>query len=150
MEFITEAQEITYMKVNKFLNQIFGEMIKKSTEKTVFLYQKGSTVTHIAIWPWRDNDAIVCVRSYVNFGAELVPELLHHLLTVNNDMRFGAFGIDEDGDIYFERTIVGSTCNKKEIKTSVLAVSHTADKYDEPIMKKWGGVRQIDRIKEIL
>lgn len=150
MKFITEAQKNTYKKVNKFLTQIFGEMIKKPAEKTVFLYQKGSTVTHIAIWPWRDNDAIVCVRSYVNFGAELVPDLLHHLLTLNNDMRFGAFGIDEDGDIFFEHTIVGSTCNKDEIKASVMAVSHTADQYDEQIMKKWGGVRQIDRIKEIL
>ncbi len=60
-------------------------------------------------------------------------------------MRFGAFGVDQDNDIFFEHTIVGSSCDKDELKASILAVVYTADQYDEQITQKWGGQRAVDR-----
>ncbi len=148
MDFRTKVQEETYHKVDDLLGQVFGEMIKKPPERPVFLLQRGTTLTHIAVAPWGDDDAVVMVRAYVNYGADLAPDLLKFLLTENARMRFGAFGIDGDGDIFFEHSIVGSTCDKEEIKASVLAVGSTADDYDERIMERWGGMRTIDRAKQ--
>lgn len=150
MDFKTKAHEDIYKRVDGFLSALFGEMIKKPPDRPVFLLQRGSTLTHIVVAPWEDDDAVVVVRSYVNYGADLAPDLLKHLLTENANMRFGAFGMDKDGDIFFEHTIVGSTCDKEEVKHSVLAVSSTADQYDEPIRERWGGMREIDRIKQLL
>lgn len=150
MNFKTKAQENIYGKVEKLMTQIFGEMIKKPTDRPVFLLQRGTTLTHVAVAPWGEDDAVVIVRAYVNYGADLAPDLLKHLLTENARMRFGAFGIDNDGDIFFEHTIVGSTCDKEEIKASVLAVAGTADRYDEPIRERWGGMREIDRVKKMM
>ena len=149
MEFETKAHEEIYHRVEGFLKEIFGEMADKAPDRPVFLLQRGSSVTHIVVAPWSDDDAVVIVRSYVNYGADLVPDLLKHLLRENANMRFGAFGIDSDGDIFFEHTIVGSTCDKEEIKHSVLAVSSTADQYDEPIQERWGGLREVDRAKQL-
>jgi hypothetical protein len=150
MDFKTEAHEQAYGKVDKFLGQIFGEMVKKPSDRPVFLLQRGTALTHIIVAPWSDDDAVIVARSYVNYGADLAPDLLKFLLNENADMRFGAFGVDDDGDIFFEHTIVGSTCDKEEIKASVLAVSSTADRYDEPIRERWGGMREIDRIKQMI
>jgi len=150
MEFKTQAHEDAYKRVEQFVDQVFGEMIRKLPDRPVFLLQMGTTLTHIAIVPWASDDAVVVVRSYVNYGADLTPDLLKFLLTENAGMRFGAFGLDKDGDIFFEHTIVGSTCDKEEIKASVLAVSSTADQYDERIMERWGGIREIDRIKQMV
>jgi hypothetical protein len=59
-------------------------------------------------------------------------------------MRFGAFGVDKDGDIIFEHTIVGSTIDKEELKSSVKAVLSVADHYDDDIVSRWGGKRALD------
>jgi hypothetical protein len=104
----------------------------------------GSAVAQIAVYPWGDDDAVICTRSYVVRGPELRPDLLEHLLRENADMRFGAFGIDDDGDILFEHSICGSTCDLEELKASVVAVARTADRYDDDIVARWGGQRALD------
>lgn len=113
----------------------------------MFVIPSGTTLTHIIVSPWGERDATITVRAYVTFGSDLAPHLLQFLLRQNDTMRFGAFGIDADGDIFFEHTIVGSTCDKEELRASVMAVAQTADLYDEQIIQKWGGMRVIDRAK---
>jgi hypothetical protein len=60
-------------------------------------------------------------------------------------MRFGAFGIDSEGDIFFEHTIIGTKCSIDELRASVVAVINAADEYDDKIMAQYGGRRYIDR-----
>jgi hypothetical protein len=43
------------------------------------------------------------------------------------------------------KTAIGSSCDKSELRTSVMAVLGTADKYDDEIMGRWGGKRALDR-----
>lgn len=149
MEFKTKAQEEVYQRVNGFLTEIFGEMIKKPDGHPVFLLMHGTALTQIVILPWSDDDAVMMVRAYVNYGADLAPDLLKFLLRKNAEARFGAFRIDSDGDICFEYSIPGMTCVKEEVKAAVLAVASTADKYDEIIMERWGGMRDEDRMKQM-
>ena len=47
--------------------------------------------------------------------------------------------------VTFEQNIVGSSCDKNELKASVMAVVGTADKYDDEIVSRWGGKRSADR-----
>ncbi len=147
MQFKTRVQEATYKKAEQMLRQLFGEMVHVVQEAPMFVIPAGTTLTHIMVSPWGEKDATITVRAYVTFGSDLTQDLLHFLLRENDTMRFGAFGIDADGDIFFEHTIVGSTCDKEELRASVMAVAQTADLYDEQIMQKWGGMRAIDRAK---
>ncbi len=147
MQFKTRAQEATYKKAEQMLRQLFGEMVHVVQEAPVFIIPSGTTLTHIMVSPWGEKDATITVRAYVTFGSDLTQDLLHFLLRQNDTMRFGAFGVDADGDIFFEHTIAGSTCDKEELRASVMAVAQTADLYDEQIMQKWGGIRAIDRAK---
>jgi hypothetical protein len=144
MEFEHKHHEECYQKVVGWMKELFGEMAFIRDDSPVVAISTGSAVTQVYVSHWGDDDAIVCVRSYVTTGTEITPELMRFLLEKNTDMRFGAFGIDEDGDIIFEHTIVGSTIDKEELRASVKAVLSVSDNYDDDIVSRWGGTRALD------
>lgn len=149
MNFATEAHQRVYERVAGLVREAFGEFVRAVPDEPVFLLQLGSSLTHLIVSPWGEDDGVVLARSYVVFGADLTPELLQFLLRENDSKRFGAFGLDKDGDIFFEYCIVGSTCDKEEIKAAALAVASTSDEYDEQIVQRWGGMREVDRHKKV-
>jgi hypothetical protein len=145
MEFKNEAQEVCYQQVNQWMHEIFGEQMMTSDKQPMFAIVRGSALVQVGVHPWQDANAIVSVFSYVVVGAQQTPQLLQFLLTENNKMLFGAFSLDQDGDIAFEHTIVGSTIQKEELRASVFAVSYIADEYDDIIVSRFGGLRAADR-----
>lgn len=148
--FKTEAHKGCYEKVKGYMSELFGEMFEAREDAPIFIIPMGSAVAHVMVIPWGDDDAMVCVRAYLVSDVEMTPELMEFLLKENPTFKFGAFGIDQDGDILFEHTIVGSTCDKNELKASVLGVLSVADHYDDLIVQRFGGIRMLDRIKQII
>lgn len=146
MQFKTKIHEEVYKKAESYITQLFGEMVQKSTDNPLFFLEKGSAIAQITVHAWGEDDAVVGVRCYVIYGAELVPDLLLFLLNKNNEVLFGGFGIDSQGDIFFEHTILGSSLDKDEIRNSIMAVLTVADNFDDQIKDKWGGLRQIDKL----
>lgn len=107
----------------------------------------GLDVAGVASHPWGEDDATTCTRFFVVTGVETTPELTHDLLRRNDRMRFRAFGLDDDEDIFFEHTILGSSCDRGELKASVMALIATADQVDQELVARWGGQRASDRVK---
>jgi hypothetical protein len=145
VEFQTDAQKAVYEKVGQYMKELFGELAGARTDLPAYYLRMGSATVQAFILTWGDQDAVVNVRSYVVTGAERTPEMLEFLLRENFNMRFGAFGLDPDGDVTFEHNIIGSTCDKNELKAAVMAVLGTADEYDDQIVGRWGGKRSNDR-----
>lgn len=145
MEFQSEAQKAVYEKIKPWMSELFGEFARPREDAPVFGIAVGSAWVTTAVYPWRDDDATICTRGYVVTDVELTPELMKFLLQENNGMRFGAFGVDQDEDVFFEHTIAGSSCDKAELRASVMAVVATADEYDDKIVARWGGQRALDR-----
>lgn len=145
IEFQHDAQRATYEKVLPWMRDLFGDYVTVAEDRPVFWVLIGSAWTSTTVYPWGDNYATITSRAWLVTGAELNADLLKYLLRENADMRFGAFGIDADGDILFEHTVVGSTCDKAELRSSVQAVAFTSDKYDDEIVRRFGGTRMIDR-----
>lgn len=148
VKFQTQAQQDCYDKIAIWMQESFGKFPCARPDFPGLGLFMNSALVEVLIYPWGDDDAIINTRSYVVTEAELSAELMHFLLQENVGMRFGAFGVDESGDILFEHTIVGSTCDKKELESSVKAVLEVADQYDDYIVDKWGGKRALDRIAE--
>ncbi len=144
MEFATAAHQAVYEQVKTWMRELFGEMASAREDVPAFALCLGSAWVQISVWPWGKEDATVCARSWVVRGADIMPELMHFLLQENDKMRFGAFGLDSDNDIFFEHTIVGSSLDKPELKATVLAVLSTSDNYDDQIRSRWGGQRGLD------
>ena len=147
MEFQSEAQKACYEKVKPWMHEIFGEFVREREDSPVFIIDLpgNSTLITTAIYAWGEDDATITSHSWVVTGAEMKPDLMQYLLRKNNAVRFGAFGLDDSDNIFFSHTIAGSTADKVEIKSSVMAVLTTADGSDEEIVAKWGGQRALDR-----
>lgn len=147
MKFDSEAQKKIYERIRPMMKEIFGEMISEKAEAPVFAIQVGSAYTVVAVQPWREDEAILAAWSWVVTGAEMTPDLMQFLLNANMGVMFGAFAVDEAGDIMFRNSIVGSTCDRAELKHLVMAVMATADEFDDQIVARWGGQRAVDRGK---
>lgn len=147
MQFENPVQEACYHKIAQWMQELYGKFPCAREDSPGLAIFMGSALVEVFVFPWGEDEAIINTRSFVVTGAELVPDLMRYLLRENSNMRFGAFGIDENGDIVFEHTIVGSTCDKKELESSVAAVLEVSDDYDDKIVERWGGKRALDRIK---
>lgn len=134
-----------YEKVKGFMREMFGEQAVAFDDSPGFGIQHGSAFITVFVVPWGNDDAYVTARSYVVTGAEPSKELYEFLLKANWNMRFGAFGIDDENDIFFGDSIVGSTLDKEELRTLVYAVAGTADDSDDEIVSRFGGLRAVDR-----
>ena len=146
MEFKHEAHREAYEKTRQYLTDAFGPIVHVFEEVPGFAIPYGSAVAFVRVLPWRD-EAVVCTRAYVVTDIEHSPELYQFLLRSNADFVFGAFGIDEDGDITFEHTILATHMDPDELKDSVMAVLWTADHYDDQIVEQFGGLRALDKMR---
>jgi hypothetical protein len=146
MDFQTAAQKECYEKISPWMKEIFGDFMVAREDMPVLSVMVGSAFASLGVSAWGENDAVINVRAYVVTSVELTEELMLFLLQENDKMRFGAYGVDKDKDIFFEHAIVGSTCDKEELKASTMAVILTADDADDKIIARWGGQRAVDRM----
>jgi hypothetical protein len=146
VEFRSAAQKACYEKIVPWMKELFGEFVMLRNDAPAMAVVIGSAIAQVGVIPWGNDDATINTRAYVVTGAEATPELMHYLLRETDNMRFGGFGLDSDDDVFFEHAIVGSTCDKPELKASVMAVVVTADQYDDKIVARWGGQRALDRM----
>jgi len=144
-QFKTLAQQSIFGRISTWAREMFGELVFVSPDAPVISLQIGSAYLSALVVPWGENEAIINVRSYVVSDVTLTPDLMHYLLQSNANFAIGAFGIGSENSIVFEHTIVGSTCDKEELRTSFHAVITIADEEDDFIVSRWGGNRAIDR-----
>src|SRR3954453_5182456 len=109
------------------MTQLFGESAWTSPERPSFSLTYGSAAVDLYVLPWGDDRVFIDSFTWVVTGVEASAELYAYLLKENLSMRFGAFGIDEDGDVVFKYGIVGDTVDKEELRAAVMAVLQTAD-----------------------
>jgi hypothetical protein len=144
-QFKTIAQQSIFEKVAIWAREMYGELAFVAPDAPVISLQIGSAYLAALVVPWGEKEAMINVRSYVVTDITLTPELMYYLLQSNANFAIGAFGIGSDDCVVFEHTIVGSTCDKEELRTSFHAVISVADEEDDFIVSRWGGKRAIDR-----
>jgi hypothetical protein len=144
MEFATEAHKVCYEMVASMLKDLFGEFARPHPDVPEFGLVVGSALARIRVNSWGPASAVITGRAYVVTGAEITPEMMEFLLKANNKLLFGAFGLDEQNNVFFDHTLIGTTCDKEELKNMAMMVVRTADEYDDQIVARWGGKRAMD------
>lgn len=145
MDFKTKAQESCYHHIAPWMAELFSKAVLKLEDEPVFILNFGSAVASTKVIPWGAQEALIVTRSYVVTNITLTPDLTYYLLRENDGIYFGRFALDSEDDIVFEHSLVGSTCDKKELENSVMSVIEFADAYDDEIVSRWGGQRALDR-----
>lgn len=145
IEFKTASHKAVYEKVAGLLKEQFGKQVWTSDTEPGFGLRFGSAFVRVTVAPINEQFASVRALSWVVTGAEASTDLYRYLLNENISVRFGAFGVDEAGDVFFTHAIVGEGCDADELMFSVMGVASTADDYDDKIVQRFGGQRAVDR-----
>ncbi len=145
MEFKTETQKTVYDKVAKILQDEFGKTAQARDDGPSFVLRNGSAYVQVTVIPINDKFTTVRAHSWVVTGVENTPELLQYLLKENLNMRFGAFGVDDVGDVCFTHAILGETLEAPALMYTLMGVGSVADDYDDKIVQRFGGQRAVDR-----
>ncbi|NEQ28341.1 MAG: YbjN domain-containing protein [Microcoleus sp. SIO2G3] len=153
--FANSTQELTYTKVADYLKtSLFRHSMRSHSDQPKFdlLYQD-ATLIEVEVLPWsinpwnEDELAIVKASSCVSIGSEGETKLMQYLLSENRKMRFGAFQLDEAGQVLFTHTVLGGeNMDLLELQTCILAVAAIATTYQDLITDQFGGQQQIDRL----
>lgn len=141
---LSPVHEQTLTKVSNWIKELFSHVPWEPLDEPGFGLFMGSAWVEVKVHPWK-RDTIINISSKVVSGANLHPDLLRFLLNQNDELVFGAFSINPEGDIRFQHTIVGSTCDREELEASINAVLEVSDEYDDRIVKSWGGQRALDK-----
>ncbi|MCC7540840.1 MAG: YbjN domain-containing protein [Deltaproteobacteria bacterium] len=144
MELASAVHEDVYVKVATWMREVYGEAVSFDESRPVLGLGFGSARVEVRVEAWGADDAVIRARSVVVRDARVDAELMRFLLRANDDCLFGAFGLEENGSVVFQHTIVGSTCNPPELRSTVMGVLSAADRFDDEIVGKWGGKRAVD------
>lgn len=145
MEFQTEAQKKVYDKVHSILKDEFGKTAQAREDGPSFVLRNGSAYVQVTVSPINEQFTTVRAHSWVVTGVENTAELLQYLLKENLNMRFGAFGVDDVGDVCFTHAILGETLEAPTLMYTLMGVASVADDYDDKIVQRFGGQRAVDR-----
>ncbi|MBD2091806.1 YbjN domain-containing protein [Microcoleus sp. FACHB-1515] len=153
--FTNSTQELTYTKVADYLKtSLFRHSMRSHADQPKFdlLYQD-ATLIEVEVLPWNINPwdgdelAIVKASSCVSIGSQGDAKLMQYLLSENRKMRFGAFQLDEAGQVLFTHTVLGGeNMDLLELQTCILAVAAIANTYQDLITEQFGGQRAVDRL----
>jgi len=143
IEFRNDVQKECYGKLKGYLGQLFGELAEEADDSPAFFFSMGSAMVRIYALGF-GKSATFAANSWVVRDVETTLPLAKFLLEANANMTFGAFGIDEDGDVFFRQSIFAPTATKEDVRHLVMSVLSTADEWDDEIQKKFGGRRSAD------
>lgn len=153
IDFASQVQATTYTKVGDYLkgSSLFQSSLRIYDDQAKFDILYGSTLVEVEVlpWevhPWEEADlATVRATSCVTIGSHINADLMHFLLTENRRMRFGAFSLDDAGQVLFAESVLGGdSMDLMELQTCILSVVTIADTYDDIIAQRFGGQRAVD------
>ena len=145
MEFKSDSHKAAYERVTEMVRALYGEMATPDTDRPNFWLSYGSAVVRIIVTPIDDTNNAVAAHSWVVTGVETTPELMQFLLRENYNLRFGAFQMDDEGDIALEHAVHAESCTKEQLRYTATSIAKLADEYDDIIVERFGGLRAVDR-----
>jgi hypothetical protein len=154
LSFVNHAHDVTYQRVADYLAaSMFKDTMRALPDSPRFcLLYNQATLIEVDVLPWEvhpwENSELALVRaaSHLTVGTYQSAELTQFLLAENRKMRFGAFQLDEAGQIVFAHTILGGDdMDMLEVQTCILSVAAIATTYDDIISEKFGGGRAFER-----
>ncbi|NOZ94858.1 MAG: hypothetical protein GXP47_08990 [Acidobacteria bacterium] len=136
--------------VEQELETLFGQDGFYRWGERAFMRVEDGAVLFLVVTPLGD-DALLNVRCYLVREVERPDaELGDYLAHLNADQIFGGFSIDEDSDVCYDYTVLGSSVTAEVIALAIEVVAHAAVQYAPEIISRWGGVSSLDKLRQEL
>lgn len=115
-----------------------------------YVVRQGSAYVTVEVLSGKKGTAIVRFVAPLAHGVRLTRELATALLSLNAQLRFGAFGWVATGRaVLLTHSILGGdTLDAEELLWTLSDVALLADEYDDRIVEAGGGMRMQDMIED--
>ena len=145
MDFASPAQRACYERVAGLLRELYGEGLMVDATTPSFGVRVGSAWVNVWVRPGAAGGPVVITRAWLVTGTDLTPDFLHHLLSEAAKPAFAAYGLDAGDDVYLEHSLPGEGVTLPQVRASVEAVAAEADRADDMIVARFGGIRMTDK-----
>jgi hypothetical protein len=127
-----------------------GSHAFRKVGKSLYVVRQGSAYVTVEVLSGRKGTTVVRFVAPLAHGVRLTRELAVALLTMNAQLRFGAFGYVPAGRavLLTHSVLGGETLDPEEILWTLRDVALLADEYDDKIVKAGGGMRMQDMIED--
>jgi len=134
--------------VTEELRELYGASGFYQWSESIFMRVEGESVVFVVVTPF-EHDAVVNVRCYVAREVDRVdPELGAYLCRVNAGQLFGGFSLDEDGDVCFDHSLLGSSVNRETLHLAIQVVAQAAERFAPEVIGRWGGVSSLEMLQQ--
>jgi len=97
------------------------------------------------------DDALLNVRCYLVRDVERPDaELGEYLARLNADQVFGGFSLDEDSDVCFDYTVLGSSVTPDVVRLAIQVVAGASAQHAPEIIARWGGMTSLEKLRQEL
>jgi hypothetical protein len=139
------ALERGRVTVAEALRELYGDAVAVDAERGAFGFRAGSAWVNVWVRPGDAGMPTVTIRAWLVEGTELSPEFLRHLLGDDQRPPFGSFGLDERDVVFVEERLPGDGITTSQLRTAVATLAEFADRADDAIVARFGGIRMTDR-----
>ena len=116
---------------------------------TGFITREGSTFVHIGFSTLANGEEMISFFSPVVRGMRIDEKLMKDLLTINAQLNFGAFALEDDV-VLLKYNILGVVhIDEDEFFNALAMVVVVSDEYDDKIIASHGGTTAYDFILEL-
>jgi len=130
-------------KIQDYLRQIAGSY-EIGTDGSCAI-RVGTTKVIVRADEWVKDRSLVNVVAIVAVEVEPTKDLMEFLNTKNADLVFGKFFVMREQKLVLcQHALLGDKMDREELETAVMAIGAVADRYDEEIVNRFGGMRYTD------
>ncbi len=123
--------------VGALLRSVLGGYEVDAFGNFTFTHEDARVFVTVGGSPVGPQVGVFCVT---NLDVDLTPALASFLLTTNHTLGFGSFSYDAPNRaVWLRHTLLGTTLDLPELKTTVAAIATTAARIDEHIRDRFGG-----------
>ena len=139
MDFESAEQRAAYARLRGPLEELFPEGLRERIHAIGYVMTVDGTIVTSTLAPWGEGDTIVANRVYLAGAVPMSVELLRELARWSSDARFGAYGVDDADNVYFEHQLVGSTVNAAVLERSIRSSLALASARRDEVRQRFGG-----------
>jgi type III secretion system-like peptide-binding chaperone len=152
---VDEKKEVDVNDAAKHSCRLIESALGKSpafrrVERGLYVIRQGSAYVTIEVISGRKGAVVVRFVAPLVHGVRINRDLAVALLTLNAQLRFGAFGYVPAGRaVTLSHTILGGlTLDAPEVVATLRDMALLADEYDDKIVRQGGGMRMQDMVED--
>ncbi len=135
----TEAHRQHAARIGLDLTELYGDAVTPLVGYPEWLLRFGSVVLTITVAACGEDDALICFHFDAVHKPTLSKEVYRELLSGNNNIAFGGWGVDDEGTITFRYTMLASHTDTDLLRWAVDGFVQAVDELDDQLIAKWGG-----------